>query len=76
MKEIKSSKAMDFIETNTFRFPGFEEAVISEEDAWKAVEIAKEELLDKVYNYLYHRLMNGKKLTSDLIDNMRKAMEE
>ena len=43
MKERKSSKAMDFIETNTFRFPGFEEAVISEEDAWKVVEIAKEE---------------------------------
>ncbi len=33
-------------------------------------------MLDRVCSYLYFRLNNGRKLTSKLIDDMRKAMEE
>ena len=39
-------------------------------------EWADKTMLDKVCKYLYRKLENGKKLSSQLIDNLRKAMEE
>lgn len=47
-----------------------------QKESINTAEWADKTMLDKVCHYLYHRLENGKKLTSNLIDDMRKAMEE
>ena len=45
--------------------------------AFKAgAEWADKSMIDKVCKYLYRKLENGKKLSSQLIDNLRKPMEE
>ena len=45
--------------------------------AFKAgAEWADGSMIDKVCKYLYQKLKNGKVLSSQLIDNLRKEMEE
>lgn len=48
----------------------------NDEELIQITESLKQEWIDKACKWLYVRLYNGRKLTSNLIDDLREYMEE
>ena len=53
----------------------FPKDYVKENDYIAGAECADKTMLDKVCKYLYRKLENGKVLSSQLIDDLRQAME-
>ena len=79
------SKASDYIKTNTRKcsneiMPRLCEPWLTPDNALRAVEIAREEVIEKACDYLRKNLCNYFDSTRDeydgFIDGFRKAMEE
>lgn len=80
----KTNLAMDFIETHTFRYPNMDDVVITEQDAWEAIELAKNDVIDKACEWLKQYRQDTPDGTGYVagivndktIEDFRKAMEE
>lgn len=72
----KTNLAMDFIEAHTFRYPSMDDVVITEQDAWEAIEFAKKDAIERVCEWLKGNLLYSSKPPYQIIEDLRKAMEE
>ena len=73
----KTNLAMDFIEAHTFKYPNMDDVVITEQDAWEAIELAKKDVIDRIKDYIdTHEYLVHYKDIDYIFNEIKKAIEK